>query len=99
MTIEWKRKRPIGIISAERLKITLDGTHSIKQKIAMLLQVKFELHHEHGIDFAGPSDVWLSLVDQNGYPLTHFADGRLIADYNPTITHPYHCAADHYRIG
>ena len=35
-----------------------------------VLQVKFCLHQEQGIDNAGPSDVYLSLIDPNGYPLT-----------------------------
>ncbi len=93
------RKPAFGNLQSERLKVTLDGNHTIKQKIAMLLQVKFELHQEHGIDYAGPTDVYLKLLDPNGYPLTHFADGRAIADYNGLINTHYHCAADHYRAG
>ncbi len=99
MTLQLVRKPPIGNSRTERLKVTLAGNHTIKQKISMLLQVKFELHQEYGIDHAGSTDVYLALIDENGYPLTHFADGRLIADYNGVIDSPYHCAADHYRAG
>ena len=35
----------------------------MKQKACMLMQVKFWLHQEHGIDNAGPTDVYLSLLD------------------------------------
>jgi hypothetical protein len=97
MTLQLVRKPAIGHVRSERLKVTLAGNHTIKQKVSMLLQVKFDLHQEHGIDFAGPTDVYLSLIDPHGYPLTHFADGRPIADYNGLIESPYHCAADHYR--
>lgn len=97
MTLQLVRKPPIGNIRSERLKITLAGNHTIKQKVCMLLQVKFDLHREHGIDFAGPTDVYFSLIDPNGYPLTHFADGRAIAEYHGLIESPYHCAADSYR--
>jgi hypothetical protein len=44
----------------------------MKQKACMLMQVKFWLHQEHGIDNAGPTDVYLSLLDPAGYPLTTF---------------------------
>ena len=97
LQLELVRKPPIGISRSERLKITLDGNHTIKQKIAMLLQAKFDLHEGFGIDFAGPTDVYFSLIDLNGYPLTHFPDGRLISEYNGIIKSPYHCAADQYH--
>ncbi len=63
MTIQLVRKPPIGNIKSERLKITLAGNHTMKQKACMLMQVKFWLHQEHGIDNAGPTDVYLSLLD------------------------------------
>ena len=97
MTLQLVRKPPIGHVKSERLKVILAGNHTMKQKLCMMALAKFELHQEHGIDFAGPSDLWLSLIDKNGYPLTHFADGRLIADFNLLIESPYHCAADSYR--
>ncbi len=68
MTIQLVRKPPLGNIKSERLKITLDGRHTMKQKACMLLQVKFWLHQEHGIDNAGPTDVYLSLLDPAGIP-------------------------------
>jgi hypothetical protein len=98
MTIQLVRKPPIGRVKSERLKITLDGQHTLKQKACMLMQVKFWLHHEHGIDHAGPTDLYLSLIDANGYPLTSFRNDVAIADYSLVIDSPYHCAADHYNL-
>jgi len=97
MTIQLVRKPPIGNIKSERLKITLDGRHTMKQKACMLMQAKFWLHQEHGIDNAGPTDVWISLLDPAGYPLTTFRNDLSVADYNLVIDSPYHCAADSYR--
>ena len=61
------------------------------------MQAKFWLHQEHGIDNAGPTDVYLSLLDPAGYPLTMFRNDLSVADYNLVIDSPYHCAADSYR--
>jgi hypothetical protein len=97
MTLQLVRKPPFGNVRTDRLKITLDGNHTIKQKIGMLLQAKFDLHEGYGIDFAGPTDIYILLIDPNGYPLTHFSDGRPICDYNGIIKSPYHCAADSYQ--
>jgi hypothetical protein len=96
MTVRLVRKPPIGNERIDRLKVTLAGNHTMKQKIAMLMQVKFWLHDEQGIDHAGPSDFYLSLIDPNGYPLTVFRDGQIITDYSLLIESPYHCAADDY---
>jgi hypothetical protein len=96
MTVRMIRKPPVGNVRSDRLKITLDGRHTLKQKACMLMQVKFWLHHEQGIDIAGPSDLYLSLLDSNGYPLTTFRDGQAMSDYNLVIESPYHCAADDY---
>jgi hypothetical protein len=96
MTVRMLRKPPVGAAKSDRLKITLAGNHTLKQKTCMLLQVKFWLQHEQGIGTAGPSDLYLSLLDSNGYPLTTFRDGQAISDYIVVIEHPYHCAADEY---
>ena len=96
MTIQLVRKPPIGNTRSDRLKVTLAGNHTMKQKAAMLMQVKFWLHDEQGIDNAGPTDLYLSLLDPNAYPLTTFRDGQTITDYNLVIESPYHCAADEY---
>ena len=96
MPIRLVRKPPIGNARSDRLKITLAGNHTMKQKASMLMQVKFWLHQEQGIDNAGPTDLYLSLLDPNGYPLTTFRDGQAVADYNLVIESPYHCAADEY---
>ena len=76
MSVKMLRKPPIGNTRSDRLKITLAGNHTLKQKTCMLMQVKFWLQHEQGIGTAGPSDVYLSLLDPNGYPLTYFRDGK-----------------------
>ena len=96
MSLQLVRKPPMGRIKTDRLKITLEGNHTLKQKTCMLLQVKFWLSHEQGIEAAGPSDVYLSLLDPNGYPLTSFRDGKAISDYSLVIASPYHSAADEY---
>jgi hypothetical protein len=96
LDLELVRKPPIGLTRSDRLKITLEGRHTMKQKAAMFMQVKFWLHNEHGVDDAGLSDFYIALLDPNGYPLTTFRDGRTIADYNLVIRSPYHCAADEY---
>jgi hypothetical protein len=97
MTIQLVRKPPIGNVKSERLKITLVGNHTLKQKTCMLLQAKFYLQHEQRIDFAGPTDVYIALIDPHGHPLAYFADGNPISDYNLVIDSPYHCAADSYQ--
>ena len=97
MTIVLVRKPPIGKMNSERLKIELRGIHTMKQKACMLMQAKFWLHQEHGIDNAGPTDVYLSLLDTAGYPLTTFRNDLSVADYNLVIDSPYHCAADSYQ--
>ena len=94
MTHKWVRKPPIGNVKSDRLKITLAGNHTLKQKACMLLQAKYCLQHEENIDFAGPTDVYIALIDAHGHPLTHFFNGNAIADYNLLIESPYHCAAD-----
>lgn len=95
MPCQLVRKPPIGNTRADRFKITLSGNHTTKQKIAMLMQAKFFLHEE-GIDNAGITDVYFSLIDVHGHPLTNFRDGTLIADYSLVIESPYHSAADEY---
>ena len=95
MTLQLVRKPAIGNVRAERLKVTLSGRHTLKQKLAMMSLAKFWLH-EHGIDNSGPADFYIPLIDAAGHPLTHFGDGRLITDFDLIIESPYHCAADAY---
>lgn len=89
------RKPPLTKASYERLKITLAGNHTLKQKVSMLLQVKFFLHEE-GMYNAGLTDVYIPLIDADGHPLTNFRDGRAISDYSLVIESPYHAVADEY---
>jgi hypothetical protein len=96
MTVRMVRKPPTNKAFNERLKITLAGNHTLKQKASMLLLAKYWLQHEQNIDFAGPTDVYISLIDQYGHPLTHFFNGNAIDEWNILIEHPYHCAADDY---
>ena len=96
MTVRMLRKPPVGAAKSDRFKITLAGNHTLKQKTCMLLQAKYHLQHEQNIEFAGPTDVYISLIDQYGHPLTHFFNGNAIGDWNMLIEHPYHCAADDY---
>ena len=94
--IQLVRKPPTNKAYNDRLKITLAGNHTIKQKTCMLLQAKFWLQHEQRIGNAGTIDAYIPLIDPDGYPLTHFTNGNLIADYNLVIVSPYHCAADEH---
>ena len=96
MTVQIVRKPPTNKAFNERLKITLAGNHTLKQKTCMLLQAKYHLQHEENIGFAGPTDVYIALIDQYGHPLTHFFNGNAIGDYSIVIDHPYHCAADEH---
>jgi hypothetical protein len=41
MTIQLVRKSPIGKMNSEHLKIVLAGSHTMKQKACMLMQVRF----------------------------------------------------------
>jgi|SRR5712691_9355054 hypothetical protein len=95
MTLQLVRKPPIGKSRTERLRVTLNGSHTMKQKLCMVSLAKFWLH-EHGIDNAGPTDFYVPLLDPNGHPITNFSDGRLITDFDLVIDSPYHCAADSY---
>jgi hypothetical protein len=97
MTLQLIRKPPTTKKFNERLKITLEGNHTLKQKVGMLLEAKFWLEHEHGIRFAGPTDVWIGPVDEWGHPLTHFANQNPFADWSLLIRSPYHCAADEHK--
>ena len=72
MTVRLLRKPPVGAAKSDRLKITLAGNHTLKQKTCMLMQVKFWLHQEHGIDYAGPTDAYLALLDPNGFGAFEF---------------------------
>ena len=96
MTIQLVRKPPIGKSRTERFKVTLNGRHTIKQKLGMMTLAKFWLH-ENGIDNADVTDFYVPLIDPNGHPITNFPDGRLITDFDLVIESPYHCAADSYR--
>ena len=69
MTIVLVRKPPIGKMNSERLKIVLAGSHTMKQKACMLMQIKFWLHQEHGIDNAGLVHGGLFLAQSFGVPV------------------------------
>jgi len=95
MTHQYERKAVIGR-KFESLHIVLEGNHTTKQKIAMLLEAKYSLEHDHNIHFAGMINLYMPLVDQWGHPLTHFPNGEEIAGTRLKIRSPYHCAADAY---
>jgi hypothetical protein len=96
MNIKMLRKPPVGTTISDRLKITLLGNHTLQQKTCMIREAKYYLEHEQNIEFAGPTDVYISLIDQYGHPLTHFFNGSDIAGWNMFIEQPYPCAADEY---
>jgi hypothetical protein len=96
MTIQLIRKPPVDK-KFDSLRVVLEGNHTLKQKIAMMLEAKFMLEHDQNIHFAGNVNLYINLVDQWGHPLTHFPNGDKISDYILEIKSPYHCAADHYE--
>ena len=96
MTIQLVRKPPVGK-KFDSLRVILEGNHTLKQKVAKLLEAKFMLEHDQNIHFAGNTNLYMNLVDQWGHPLTHFPNGDEIADYILEIKSPYHCAADAYE--
>lgn len=98
MTFEL-RKKPVFGQKFDCLDLILDGNHTIKQKIAMMLEVKFVLEHSYNVHYAGPINLSMLLVDCHGHPLTHFPNGEQIGHYHGRLTSPYHCAADTYRAG
>lgn len=95
MTVVFEKKAAIGNFAS--LRAILDGNHTIKQKIAMMLDLKYVLQHDYNIHNAGPMNLYMPLVDPDGRPLTHFADGEEIAQIQARIRSPYHCAADSYQ--
>ena len=97
MTIQLVRKPPIGKLKSDRLKATLKGNHTLREKLCMSMQVIHLLKNE-GFLYAGPTDMWIPLIDPDGHELTHFANGKLIADYNIVIDSPYPCAADEHGL-
>ena len=97
MTIQLVPKPPIGK-KYDSLRIVLEGNHTLKQKIAMMLEAKFMLEHDQNIHFAGSTNLYMPLVDKWGHPLTHFPNGDEIASFELKIRSPYHCAADSYDL-
>src|ERR1700692_2598742 len=95
MPVQLVRKPPIGNTRNDRLKITLAGNHSLDEKLCMAMQIIHSLKLE-GFDNAGTIDFYVPLIDPDQHPLTHFANGNLIADYNMLIDSPYQSAADEY---
>ena len=91
MTLRMVRKPPVGNVRSDRLKVTLAGSHTMKQKACMLMQVKFWLHQEHGIDNAGPTDVYLSLLYlfTFGSVIGFTAYGWLLRNARPVVATSY----------
>jgi hypothetical protein len=95
MPIQLVRKPPIGKTANGRLKGTLVGNHTLDEKLCMAMQIIHCLKLE-GFDNAGTIDFYIPLIDPDLHPLTHFANGNLIAEYNMRIDSPYQSAADEY---
>lgn len=95
MTHEYEKK-PVFGQKLDSLHIVLEGNHTLKQKIAMLLEAKFSLEHDHNVHFASFTNIYMPLVDQWGHALTHFPNGEKISGTRLKIRSAYHSAADHY---
>jgi len=99
MTVKLVRLPPIGNVKTERIKIVLEGNHTLEEKICMVMQAIAVLEHEHRIFRAGNCDLWLAPLDDHNHPLTFFADGEPIGQHKLIVNSPYSSAADHYRCG
>jgi len=95
MDIKIIRKPAVLKTKCERLKICLEGAHSLDEKAAMFLSAIAFLQHK-GFTHAQASDFYIALVDADNYGISHFPDGTLIADHTIVVPAPYACAADHY---
>jgi hypothetical protein len=95
MPVKIIRKPPTSKAPAERLKISLLGDHPLDGLSCMFLQVIAFLH-EQGFTHGGGGDFYLSLIDRDRHPLTHFPDGTPVAEHIIAIRSPYQCAADEY---
>jgi hypothetical protein len=95
MPIQFVKKPPIGKTGSGRLKVTLAGTHSLDDKQCMAIQIFHRLQLD-GFPNAGTIDFYIPLLDSDIHPLTHFANGTLISDFDMRIDSPYDCAADEY---
>jgi hypothetical protein len=94
--IDLVPKPPIGNTRSERLKITLAGNHTMRQKACMFMQVKFWLLHEQGIPNAGAIDFYIPLFDPEGRAVTILRNGQAVSGYDVRMNDPYHSAADEY---
>ncbi len=97
MTLQLVKKPPINKPFGDRMKFSLLNNHTMKQKGAMFFDIKFWLEHDHGIRFASQIDFYAGFVDQDGWPITHFANGTPLSDYDVICKSPYHCAADDHK--
>lgn len=95
MPIQFVKKPPIGKTGSGRLKGTMAGNHTLEEKVCMTIQMFHRLQLD-GFPKAGTIDFYIPLLDLDAHPLTHFADGNLISEYNMVINSPYDCAADEY---
>ena len=80
-----------------KLRITLAGHHTLKQKRCMVSQIFSWLEYQQGIINAGQIDLYLPCFDAQGRPLSKFPDGTEIAKHTVTIDSPYSAAADEHK--
>jgi len=90
MPLQLVRKPPIGNTRNDRLNITLDGRHTMKEKACMLMQVKSWLLHEQASTLSSQRFLYF-LLDPT-LSLTTLRDGRAVADYVLVIQNPYRSA-------
>ena len=98
MGVRQETVKAIGHVKMDRLKIILEGQHSLEEKICMAMKAVAVLEHEHGIYRASDCDLWVSPIDNHNYPLTIFPDGHLIAKRRFIVDSPYECAAKAYGL-
>ena len=91
-------RKPASIKAAtERLKISLPGHHTIKQKFCMVLQAMHHIQNEIGFSHCLQIDIYVSPADQHQRPYTHFPDGTPIHKDTIVIEGPYSSAADEHQ--
>jgi hypothetical protein len=81
----------------DRLRIKGSGCHRIEDVIAVVYGEMHKLDLA-GFTHANGFDVYITLSDKHGRPMTHFPDGRPIAGMIVTADPPYRSAAEEHGL-
>jgi hypothetical protein len=98
MGVRLETIKAVGHVRADRLKIILEGQHTMEEKICMAMKAVAVLEHDHGIYRASDCDWWVSPIDDHNHPLTIFPGGQLVGKSRLIVDSPYSCAAKAYGL-